>query len=122
MPNEKFINGLKDLGHTVEILGDTRIIISNYLIEEGRLKGQTIKVGFEVPPDFEITPPTGPHITPCLLTINESATTHPEKVVASPFGPEWQYLSRPYPNNYWPNSARTVKEYMRHIKHILNTL
>jgi len=123
MPNEKFITGLKDLGYEVEILSETRVAIP-YTPFEGRLKGQPIKVGFEVPQDFEISPPTGPHISPVLLTMNESATTHPEKVLSSPFGSEWQYLSRPYQSSRgdWNNSSRTVKEYMRFVEDILNTL
>ena len=123
MPNEKFTSGLKDLGYEVEILSETRAVIP-YTPFEGRLKGQLIKVGFEVPPDFEITPPSGPHISPALLTINENVQTHPERVATSPFGPEWQYLSRPYKTNHgdWKDSPRTIKEYMRFVQDILNTL
>jgi hypothetical protein len=123
MPNEKFVTGLKDIGYEVENLSETRVAIS-YTPFEGRLKGQIIKVGFEVPPDFEMTPPTGPHISPALLTINQDAPSHPERVAISPFGDVWQYLSRPFKsrNGDWKDSSRTVKEYMRFVEDVLNTL
>lgn len=122
-PNQKFVTGLKELGYSVEILSETRVAIP-YIPFEGKLKGQQLKVGLEIPPDFEISVPTGPHITPPLLTINKNANTHPEKVLPSPFGTEWQYLSRPYPEKGggWKNTKRTVGVYMHYVEEILNTL
>lgn len=123
MPNEKFTSGLKDLGHEVEVLSENRVAIP-YTPFEGRLKGQLVKIGFEVPIDFEITPPTGIHISPALLRLNEGALTHPDRVALSPFGTEWQYLSRPYQYNgvSWANCSRTTHAYMRFVDEILNTL
>jgi hypothetical protein len=124
MPNEKFTSGLKDLSYEVEVLSESRVVIS-YTPFDGKLKGKLIKVGIEVPPDFEMTPPTGLHISPALLVINESAPTHPERVAVSPFGKEWQYLSRPYEDRLgkkWKDSKRTVEAYMCFAEDILNTL
>lgn len=123
MPNEKFVSGLKELGYEPEKLSETRVAIS-YIPFEGKLKSQQLKVGFEVPSDFELTPPTGAHISPALLTVNESALTHPQKVAASPFGNDWQYLSRPfqYRGKEWKDSVRTVNVYLQFIEEILNTL
>lgn len=117
---QKFTDGLKDLGYEVEDKGDSRIAF-DYMITEGRFKDRKIKIGFEIPTDFEANPPSGPHISPRLLPINPGGSSHNERAHESPnFGTEWEYLSRPFPN--WPKTKRTVKEYMRHIKHLLDTL
>lgn len=113
-----FISGLKELGYEVEDLGRNRIAF-RYEIPFGRFKAKEIKLGFQVPPDFNLTPPSGPHISPHLLPINTGAPHHPERVHNSDFGQEWQYWSRPFPE--WAKSARTVKEYMRYIRHLFET-
>lgn len=120
MGTEKFNEGLKDLGYEVEEKGNNRIAI-NYSITNGRFKDKKIKLGFEIPPDFEVTPPSGPHISPRLLPINPNGATHNDRAAESPnFGSEWEYLSRPFQN--WAKTKRSVKEYMRHVKHLLETL
>lgn len=113
-----FINQLKELGYAVEELGDDKIAFS-YAIPCGRFKGQEIKLGFHVPLDFPLTPPSGPHISPCLLPINENAPAHPARVANSNFGGAWQYWSRPFPN--WSKTSKTAKEYMRYIRHLFET-
>lgn len=113
-----FISGLKELGYQVEDLGRNRIAF-RYEIPCGRFKAKEIKLGFQVPPDFNLTPPSGPHISPHLLPINTGAPRHPQRVHNSDFGQEWQYWSRPFPE--WAKSARTVKEYMRYIRHLFET-
>ncbi len=113
-----FINQLKELGYAVEELGGDKIVFC-YVITCGRFKGQEIKLGFHVPADFPFTPPSGPHIYPYLLPINESAPAHPARVAKSDFGDDWQYWSRPFPN--WPNTNKTVKDYMRYIRHLFET-
>ncbi len=121
MGKDTFITGLKELGYVVKEPGDNRVII-DYPIKDGRFNGQLVQVGFEVPGDFEATPPSGPHISPRLLPIN-SGGNHTERANESPnFGPDWEYLSRPYPPNTWPKTHRTVRVYMMHIKRLLETL
>lgn len=119
MPAQNFIDDLKALGYEPEVLSENRIAFS-YVVPEGKFKDQTIKLGFEIPTDWNLTPPSGPHISPRLLPIKADAAGHPERVAESPnFGQEWEYWSRPYPN--WPNSRRTVKEYMKYIRHLFET-
>ena len=115
----EFINQLKDLGVDVGELGGDKIALS-YVIPCGRFKGQTIKLGFHTPPDFPFTPPSGPHISPHLLPINESAPAHPDRVHHSDFGSEWQYWSRTFPK--WTEiTNKTVKNYMKYIQHLFET-
>jgi hypothetical protein len=122
MMNEKFWKGIEELGYKPEaIAGADNRVAFDYEIEEGTLKGVQ-RIGFEVPQDFEMSTPSGVHIKTRALTINPNANDHPQRVADSPpFGPEWQYLSRPYYDD-WAKSPRTVREYMLFIKHILNTL
>lgn len=120
MGKDKFIEELKNLGYEVQDKGDNRVAI-DYLIANGRFKDTKIKIGFEIPTDFEVTPPSGPHISPRLLAINPNGPNHNERAHESAnFGSDWEYLSRPFPN--WKNTKRTVKEYLRYVKHLLETL
>lgn len=118
MGRDKFKEGLEALGHTVE-LKDPDIVVIPFVIGEGRFAGQQIKLGFQVPQDFEMTPPGGPHISPRLIPINTGAPDHARAAESAPFGAEWQYLSRPF--DQWA-LKRTVKRYMEYVAHLLNTL
>lgn len=120
---EAFNAGLKELGYEAEDLGGNRIGFT-YLIGAGRFKDQTIKVGIEVPADFNVTCPTGPHISPRLIPINPGAAGNDRAAESPNFGKEWQYLSRPFVDQQagWNRTTRDVKAYLRHIKRILETL
>jgi hypothetical protein len=121
MSIQEFIIELKILGYNAEVLNENRIVF-DYSITEGKFAGQTVKLGLEIPPDWSLNPPGGLHVLPKILPINPNATGHPERVVESPnFGPEWEYWSRPYPPGEWPKSKRTVKDYLRHIRHLFFT-
>lgn len=75
-------------------------------IPAGRHAGERRRIAAEVPADFPVTPPPGPHVSP--------ATTHPAGAVhASPLGPDWVYWSRPAPG--WP-ADRSVKAWIRHVR------
>lgn len=117
MGTSDFIKGLEDLGFRVQLNGNK--VEFPYAVPCGRFIGQTIRVGFEIPGDFPLTPPSGPHISPHLRPMNSSAPGHPERVAESAFGSDWQYWSRPFPG--WANTDRTVKTYMAHIRHLLDT-
>lgn len=120
---EAFSAGLKELGYEAEDCGGNRIAFK-YVIGAGRFKDQTIKVGIEIPADFNVTCPTGPHISPRLIPINTGAMGN-ERAAESPnFGAEWQYLSRPFVDQQqgWNRTNRSVKAYFRHIKRILESL
>ena len=119
MPNKKFKDGLIKLGYDVKDISDTKVAF-DYEIKDGKYKERKIKLGFEVPPDFELTPPTGPHLTPRFLPMNPAAPNHPERVADSSFGQDWQYLSRPFPN--WVSTNKSVGVYMHYVDQLLATL
>jgi hypothetical protein len=119
---QPFIDGLKQLGYGPDDRGDSRVGFS-YAIGAGRFQGKVITVGIEVPADFNVTCPTGPHISPRLIPINTGAPGN-DRAAESPFGPEWQYLSRPFVDQAegWNRTTRDVKAYLKHVKRILETL
>lgn len=117
MGQDKFADGLTELGFSVSKEGNDRVV-TDYTIHEGRFANHQIKLGIIVPGDFEITPPSGIHISPRLIPVNPNAPDH-SRATDSPLGNEWQYLSRPFPN--WP-LKRTVKRYMEYVAHLLDTL
>ncbi len=120
---EAFSEGLKQLGYVPEDGKDNRLAFK-YTISAGRFKDSVITVGIEVPPDFNVTCPTGPHISPRLIPINPNAAGHDRSAESPNFGSEWQYLSRPFVDQQagWNRTSRNVKAYMQHIKRILDTL
>jgi hypothetical protein len=120
---EAFATELKALGFNAADLGENRLAFK-YVIGEGRFKDQAITIGLEVPPDFNVTCPTGPHISPRLIPINTGALGNDRAAESPNFGAEWQYLSRPFGEQQmgWGRTNRTVKAYLRHIKRILEVL
>lgn len=117
-----FTDGLAHLGYATEDLGGAWVGF-NYAIGAGRFSGTTIRVGIEVPPDFNVTCPPGFHFTPQLIPMNPSAGGN-DRAAQSPRGQEWQYLSRPFVEDPvgWHRTTRSVKAYLKHIKRILETL
>lgn len=118
MGTDNFKEGLEALGYAVEQKDQDKLIIP-FVIAEGRFAGKEIKVGFQVPGDFPMTPPGGPHISPRLIPINGNAPDHSRAADSAQFGTEYEYLSRPY--TQWAHK-RTVKRYMEYVAHLLNTL
>ena len=92
---EEFERQLRELGYKPEPDQPPNRVVFPYTAMGGRFEAQVVKIGLEVPPDFSRTPPPGPHVSPKILPINTSASAHPDKVADSPFGPEWEYWSRP---------------------------
>jgi hypothetical protein len=119
MPYQDFVNGLRELGYGVEERGANRVTFP-FRIETGKFAGKEIEIGYEVPGDFNLQAPSGPHIKPQLLPITNGGGTHPTGGVhPSPFGPEWEYWSRPI--NHWANTKRTVKDVIAHLKKLFDT-
>lgn len=116
-----FIEQLKALGYQVTELGNGKVSFP-YEILTGKFTGKNIKLGFVVPGDFPVTPPSGPHVSPRLLPINPQQGPHPSFGVheSSQFGTEWEYWSRPI--RHWGSTKRTVKDVMAHIRHLFDTL
>ena len=89
-----------------------------YTVTTGKHAGLALEVGFVVPVDFPMTPPTGPHINQ-LLHPNKSGGEHPTGGIHSStahsthFGSTWQYWSRPYKK--WANGKRDAAHYMAFI-------
>jgi len=118
MAGSDLIEQLKTLGYQVSELGDAKVSFP-FVIPTGKFAGQSIKLGFVVPGDFPVTPPSGPHISPRLLP-HQSGGTHPTGGINdSPFGAEWQYWSRPMP--HWNNTKRTARDVMAHVRHLFDT-
>ncbi len=114
-----FVAGIAALlGHPPVELGSNRVSFE-YRVPVGKFRGQTVTLGFEVPPDFPNTPPGGPHLKPQLLPMNPSAPDHPSRVAPSPFGGEWEYWSRPIQG--WAESDHSVSTYMAHIRSLFAT-
>jgi hypothetical protein len=119
---DAFIQGLKELGYDPQDRGGNRVSFQ-YTIGAGRFKDRSIAVGIEVPPDFNVTCPSGPHISPRLIPMNLQAQDN-SRAAESPFGTDWQYLSRPFLDQQagWNRTKREVKTYLRHVKRILEAL
>lgn len=115
----KMSEELKLLGYTVTEQADR--VTFPFAVQTGKFAGQTISLGLIVPPDFPLTPPSGPHLSPRLLPINPQAGQHPLcGVQESPtFGGDWEYWSRPVP--HWPQTERNAKAYMAHIHRLFDT-
>ena len=118
MGQADFINQLRELGYAVDALDADKLSFP-YEIPVGRFTGHNIRLGFHVPGDFPLTPPSGPHLTPHLLPMNPGAPGHPGRVADSDFGSDWQYWSRPFQK--WPGTNKTAKDYMRYIRHLFET-
>jgi len=122
-----FIRGLVELGYQPAALrGKPDHVVFDYLVESGKFKGKQVKLGLIVPPDFPLTAPSGPHISPHIHPICPSGQ-HPSGGVhqdqAQPFqqalGGGWQYWSRPFAD--WGASKKTVANYMSHIWRLWNS-
>lgn len=93
-----------------------------YTVESGKFSGKFLTIGFQIDAAFPMNPMAGgPHFNPQLLPITNGGGSHPTGGVhKSPLGDNWQYWSRPFPK--WNESGKTVKIYMGHIKHLLDTV
>lgn len=117
---ELFSSQLEKLGYSVDDLGDGQLVIE-YVVEFGSHAGEEVKLGFNVPSDFPLTPPPGPHVSPHIHPL-KSGGEHPTgQIIASAshgakFGPDFQYWSRPFPE--WAESRRTASGYMAYIRHL----
>lgn len=126
MARADFIKQLMELRYEVKERGGGCVSFP-YTVSVGRLAGQQIELGFMVTDQFPLTPPSGPHVSPCLLQFNTNSNVHPSGGIHQPqphfgtgFGVGWQYWSRPHTG--WQATDRSVKAYMAHIRHLFDTL
>jgi hypothetical protein len=120
MSASDFIQALEAMGHSVTDHENGRVSFP-YTVPCGKFADQTITLGFLVPGDFPLTPPSGPHLSPRLLPLNPISGSHPTHGVhESPsFGTGWEYWSRPM--NHWPQTNRTARDVMAHVRHLFDT-
>ncbi len=109
----EFARQLEELGYVAEVQEGDKLSY-RYEVPCGGWRGKSLQLGFEVPTDFPRTPPHGPHFSPKLLPENTNVNTHPARVHASSFGPEWMHWSRPIPK--WDESDRSVATYLAWVK------
>jgi len=117
----EFTRQLRELGYEVQVHGSRCVV--QHAIATGRLKGSQVRLGFDVPPEFPRTPPSGPHLSPGILPVNTDAPAHPQRVhgsdFGSQFGGEWIYLSRPL--HGWRGSE-PVSKVLAHVDQLLETV
>lgn len=115
-----FVAGLEVMGYGVTV-HDTaaRRVSIDYEVETGKEAGKMFKLGFEVPADFPLTPPGGPHVSPRLHAHRQSGGHPQANIHDSAFGADWQYWSRPFPD--WNSSKKSVATYMTHIWRLWDT-
>lgn len=115
---QAFVDGLRQLGYQPAVLTDRPDhVVIDYEVETGRFAARKVQLGFVVPPDFPLTAPSGPHVSPHIHPVGKGGQ-HPDgavhdSVFTQALGGEWQYWSRPFPD--WGNCRRTVAAYMSHI-------
>lgn len=115
-----FIDQLKTLGFKPEEKANNFIVIK-YKIPVGKFLNKDVFLAFQVGDDFPVIPPPGPHFKPHLLPVTGGGGVHPYGAIhQSPLGSDWQYWSRPFTD--WQKTTRTVKDYLSHIKHLLDTV
>lgn len=120
MAGSDFISQLRALGYSVTELGGNRVAFP-YTVETGKFAGQLIQLGFVVPGDFPLSPPSGPHISPRLLPITNGGGTHPTGAIhpSQEFGADWEYWSRPL--KHWQTTQRKAHDVLAHIRHLFDT-
>lgn len=122
MAYNHFVAQLKALGYQVTEYGGNRVSFP-YTIASSRLAGKQIRVGFEVPLDFPLNPPPGPHVSPRILPLNDTQrVNHPNGGIhqSAGFGDEWEYWSRPM--HHWAQTKRTVRDVIAHLNRLMDTL
>ena len=112
-----FTTQLRDAGYDIVELPDNHVKFP-YIVNVGKHAGLVLEMGFVVPEDFPMTPPTGPHIDK-LLHSNKNGGEHPTGGIhfstkhSKHFGSNWQYWSRPC--NNWTAGCRDAVRYMAFI-------
>lgn len=106
-----FAEGLHELGYKpVLVEGSESLLYFNYVFPNGPRIAESVDLGLEIPPNFSVEPPHGPHYRPTFLRGKGLPGVHENMA----FGPEWDHWSRPHPR--WNLTDRTVNAYMRHLR------
>ena len=121
MSREDFAHQLRAQGFAPEERAGGFLVFP-YVVPSGSFAERPINLGFQVGDDFPANPPGGPHISPRLLPLHPNdGTPHPFGAVhESPsLGSDWEYWSRPFLN--WPQTDRSVRAYLAHVRHLFDT-
>lgn len=118
-----FAQQLRLLGYEVTELEDGHITFP-YTVEEGKYAGRAVTHGLVIPPDFPLTPPTGPHVTPPLHPIMAGGVhplggIHASANHSRHFKEGWQYWSRRYPS--WAQSRKNAAAYLSFLRGLWRT-
>jgi hypothetical protein len=120
-----FNAGLSALGYSPTIVaGTTDHVAFDYMVQTGKYAGTQFRLGFAVPPDFPLTAPSGPHVSPRIHP-NSSVQSHPTGAISDSgtfqgkAGGDWHYWSRPF--KAWGQSKKTAAAYMSYISHLWDT-
>lgn len=126
MGYENFKQQLMELGYEPKERGDNCLSFS-YTVQCGKFLNKNVELGLCIPNTFPEHPPSGPHFSECLLPLNPTGGSHPLNGIHSSAGRHgnafdgtWQYWSRPF--NGWATSEKSVKSYLRHINHLMDTI
>lgn len=118
MARADFIDQLREYFPSAEATSDGKVIFP-YVVQSGKFKGKSLKIAYEVPTDFPMRPPPGPHVSESLWPV-KSGGIHPSGGIhKSPLGGDWQYWSRPIRN--WNNTVRSVETVLDHLKFLFDT-
>jgi hypothetical protein len=105
-----FLAALAARGYAV--VRQNEFAVFPYTVEVGSRAGQQIRVGLQIPGDWPLSPPSGPHVSPRL--------GHPHDAVnPSPLGLDWEYWSRPAQN--WA-ANRSMRAYLRHLRTLFSQI
>jgi len=116
MAQVDFINQLEALGYsTQELLNG--MIGFNFTIPMGKNSGKNVELALQVPNDFPMNCPPGPHFKSQGL---DGWVEPPNNIHESPLGSDWRYWSRPFPD--WNRTQRSAKSYLAHLKNLLAKL
>ncbi|MEK6225559.1 MAG: hypothetical protein AABM40_04605 [Chloroflexota bacterium] len=111
---EAFEADLRGLGLQPDARTDGRTMFP-FVVPVGRFADEPVHLGFDVPPDWPTTPPSGPHVSPRLAqTQGASPGGTNQNVHGSNFGSDFEYWSRPYPA--WGRDGRSVDAYLAFLR------
>lgn len=102
---EEFERQARELG-LQGVQRDGHRVVFELEIPAGSYAGQLRRIAAEVPEDFPLAAPPGPHVSPA--TVHTGGAVH-----VSSLGPAWTYWSRPAPS--WAQD-RSVKAWVRHVR------
>lgn len=98
--------------HGYQATTQGQFVVFAYVVEVGSRAGEHFTIGLQVPGDWPLSPPPGPHVRP--------RTGHPHGAVSrSDLGDDWEYWSRPAPN--W-STDRGTRAYLRHLRTLFSQL